>query len=449
LKLRLEDIAQDPSVARMLSRKSLSEETRKSYLKGIRAFCEFHCAPPSELLARLKGAGGDGLVEAFSEWFAHLKDRVAPKSAWAWLPGVKAWLQENNVKEVDRVSREIAREFRRKFGGLRTLLRRDAIGKEEIVQVLKAAGRRERAIITLMASSGLRLSAALRLQLKHFKDDIWNPSLPCYAVEIPEALSKEGLPYITFISAEAARSVREYLEDRRREGEELGPESYLFAVARGRGPLTARRFENIWRELCRRAGLDMRPVQIKGYHPVGRKGGGVELRSNSYRYNVRVHSLRKFFKTTCSVLGVDRMAAEAMMGHSLSSFGVESLYDYCTSNLDYLREQYLRALPGLTFLEPPPAAAAVNGEARRKVDELSKIIAERELEIRRLREELERLRGIEERVRRIETSLGASYEARIVPEEELERYLAEGWDFVRELSNGRYIVRRLRPAQRA
>jgi uncharacterized coiled-coil protein SlyX len=89
----------------------------------------------------------------------------------------------------------------------------------------------------------------------------------------------------------------------------------------------------------------------------------------------------------------------------------------------------------------------VNGEARKKVEEFGKIIAEKELEIRRLREELEKLKGVEERVRRIETSLGASYEAKIIVEEELERYLAEGWDFVRELSNRKYIVRRLKPTQ--
>jgi hypothetical protein len=46
-------------------------------------------------------------------------------------------------------------------------------------------------LFTLLASSGLRVGkSALKLQIKHFIDDLWDKSLPCYALEIPEALTK-------------------------------------------------------------------------------------------------------------------------------------------------------------------------------------------------------------------------------------------------------------------
>jgi integrase len=133
------------------------------------------------------------------------------------------------------VSREIAREFRRKFGGVTTLLKRDVLSKDEIIRVLKAAGLRERAIIAVMASGGLRLNACLNLQMKHFKDKIWNPTLPCYAAEIPEALSKEGEPYITFISSEAAEFIRALLLERQRAGEKLTDETYIFTAKNKEG----------------------------------------------------------------------------------------------------------------------------------------------------------------------------------------------------------------------
>ena len=91
------------------------------------------------------------------------------------------------VKAVDRVSMEIAREFRRAVGPVRALIKKDVITKEEIIQILRVAPLRERAIIATMASSNLRVRAALNLQLANFRDSIWDESLPCYAVEIPRS----------------------------------------------------------------------------------------------------------------------------------------------------------------------------------------------------------------------------------------------------------------------
>jgi hypothetical protein len=99
------------------------------------------------------------------------------------------------------------------------------------------------------------------------------------------------------------------------------------------------------------------------------------------RHAIRLHSLRKYFKTSLSVSGVDRMAAEAMLGHSLVSFGIESVYDYCITNIDFLREQYPKALPAFTFLAELPAIQAVNGEARRQIQQLQE-------EIKALKEKL-------------------------------------------------------------
>jgi len=94
----------------------------------------------------------------------------------------KALLIENGVKTIDRVSREIAREFRRIIGPVKTLLRKDVITKDEMIQILKVAPLHEKAIITLMTSSGLRIRIALNLRLENFKDNIWDESLSCYTI---------------------------------------------------------------------------------------------------------------------------------------------------------------------------------------------------------------------------------------------------------------------------
>jgi len=128
------------------------------------------------------------------------------------------------------------------------------ITKEEIIQILRFAPLRERAIIATMASSGLRVRAALNLQLANFRDNIWDESLPCYAIEIPEGLSKEGEPYITFCSYEAASYIRDLLKLRESRGETVKPSSHLFTAQDSAEQLSVSRFENLWRELCGEAG---------------------------------------------------------------------------------------------------------------------------------------------------------------------------------------------------
>ena len=349
----------------MLRRRNLSPGSEKAYVKAIRFFCEYYKTRPEDLIKRFSEFSEDEIIEEFANFFASVQNRVASKTLWGWMPGIRAWLLENGVRAIDRVGREISREFRRKIGKVQPLLKRDLLEKQEIIEILKVCGRRDRAAITTFASSGLRLSACLGLQMKHIKDDIWNPNLNCYLLEIFGSLLKGGdnaEPYYTFISSEAAENIRNLLLNRKDDGEELTDESYLFISRRGGGQLSSKRFSNLFRELCREANLDLKGVKIKGYHPVGAKGGGTELRRDGMRYNIRVHSLRKFFKTRCSLAGVDRMASESLMGHSLNSFGVENLYDFCATRKDWLRTEYEKVLADFTFLKPQPIFE--NGDAR-------------------------------------------------------------------------------------
>jgi len=369
------EIRSDPCVQRLFSRRSLKAETALNYLKGIWHFCDFAGLSPSQVVERAKSMDEEGLIEWFREFFIAKRNSLAPKSLWNFTMGVKALLIENGVKAIDRVSREIAREFRRTIGPVKTLLRKDVITKDEIIQILKIAPLRERAIIALMASSGLRVRAALNLRLESFKDNLWDESLPCYAIEIGEELSKEGEPYITFCSWEAASYIRELLRMREGRGETIKPQSYLFTGVDSEAPLSVSRFETLWRDLCREAGVDLRPVKIKGKHVKLAKGGERVYSAEGKRYNIRPHSLRKFFRTALAISGVDRMAAEAMMGHSLSSFGVESIYNYAVSRLDYLRGEYLKALNNLLFLKEPRGVEIINGVARKRIEELEQKVS--------------------------------------------------------------------------
>ena len=338
----------DPSVRRVFERRSVSEGTKLQYVAAVKDFSDFMGLAPSECVKFLSGLDEEAATDKIVDWIVNAKDRLAPKTCRNWLNGIRVWLKENRVRNIDWES--VRDAFRSYVGKVRTLVNRDAITKEQIVKILQASKLRERALICFAASSGLRVGdTIINLKLKHIKDDLWDESLTCYMVEVPGEITKENLPHITFISAETAQYLRAYLRQRELKGEEITPESFLFVRFDG-GPINASTIRNLWAEICRKAGIDRKKVMIRGKRMFGDK-----LRTDSHLYNVRVHSLRKYFKTACSMSGVDRMASEAMMSHSLSSFGIESVYDFCVANLDWLRTQYQLVLPAVTFLSEPPS----------------------------------------------------------------------------------------------
>ena len=396
----IEPIIDDPTVQTMLRRRSLAKETEITYLKGIARFSRYMGMSPQEIIERFR-QDPSFATESLCDFIADMKSQLAVKTMKNVLQGIRIWLKENKAhKGIDW--EEVVSTFRSYFGKVRTLVNRDYISREEIIKLLHVAKLRERAIICCAASSGLRIGdTLLKLQLKHIKDDIWDEGLPFYMIEVPGQYTKEGIPHITFISAEAASYLRAYLKERENEGERITPESPLF-VSQYRKPLQPQSFRNVWAELCRKAGIDRRGVPIKGC----KKLPNGQVVRHAIIYNIRPHSLRKYFKTACSMAGVDRMASEAFLGHSLAAFGIESVYDYCVANLDFLKTQYSLVLPLVTFLtEAPSARYVVNGEARRRIEQLESLLAEKELELQKLRQRLAELEGLADRVSRIEALL--------------------------------------------
>jgi hypothetical protein len=71
----------------------------------------------------------------------------------------------------------------------------------------------------------------------------FDESLPCCAVETHEALSKEGEPYITFCSWEAASYIRDHIRFEQSRGETIKPSSYVFTAQDAEEPLSISRLD--------------------------------------------------------------------------------------------------------------------------------------------------------------------------------------------------------------
>ena len=137
--------------------------------------------------------------------------------------------------------------------------------------------------------------------------------------------------YDTFLGPEAAEYLRLYLNDRKRgspddgHGQKIPPEelydrSPLIRDSQSRLPkhLGEKQVYKLVHSLYHRAGLLKK-----------NKNGGYEL---------RVHSIRKFFKTQLMALGVGEAYVDYMMGHKGSTY-----HDIQMKGIEFLRKLYADA----------------------------------------------------------------------------------------------------------
>ena len=151
--------------------------------------------------------------------------------------------------------------------------------KEELARILRKATSRGRVTIAIMAFSGLRPESlgdyegtdGLRLgDIKDLRisDEIQFDKTPSM-VMVKNKLSKARHQYFSFIGEEGTTYIREYLEERRKQGEELTYDSPLLQFdVRGvkknnflRTTLVTRDI----REAIEQAGLKMRPYVLRAY----------------------------------------------------------------------------------------------------------------------------------------------------------------------------------------
>ena len=223
---------------------------------------------------------------------------------------------------------------------------------EEIAKMLEICDERTRAIVLLLASTGIRIRAIIELKVE---DLVMVPDYHLYRVWV---YSDSNQRYLTFTTPEAAKAIDVYLKYRERYGERLTPKSSLFRDQFDREdvvsihdvkPLKLRTVER----------LISRTVEKSGIRTVERI---TELHSEKgkIRKNVKLTAgFRKFFDTQLIYARVEPRTKELFMGHSI---GLDD--HYFTPGDTYVLQEYLKAVDNLTINE--------ENRLRIKVEELTK-----------------------------------------------------------------------------
>jgi site-specific recombinase XerD len=241
-------------------------------LRNLGHYCELTETTPDEILNKARANEKDFRYE-FIDFVRKLeKEGKAGSYIARFKKVILSWLKFNDIRLQLTVNISGENETP-------TIVNERVPSKEELARILRKATSRGRVAIAIMAFSGLRPESlgdyegadGLRLgDLKELKlsDEIRFDRIPA-TVMVKSKLSKARHQYFSFIGEEGTTYIREYLEERRKQGEELTYESPLLQFdVRGvkknaflRTTLVTRDI----REAIEQAGLRMRPYVLRAY----------------------------------------------------------------------------------------------------------------------------------------------------------------------------------------
>jgi site-specific recombinase XerD len=298
-----------------------SLESCYTYTANVQKYAVWLGCSPDMIIADVKPVGSIPDPARVQNHIGFVNDYLA----WLQDEGLKAGSVVNCIKSVKTFYRvngvkvELSERLSR-----RVVYKDRSPTAEELVKVLDVADLRQKVIVSLLALGGFREGTLSKLKYRHVREDIEKNISPLH-VDVPIELTKGKYEaYSTFVGAEAEYYLRLYLDDRRkgnsrRKPEDLTDDSPLIRDEHKVEPqgITPKQIRRIVHGLYVKAGI----VQHFEGH-----------------YDVRAHSLRKYFKTQLLALGVQPDYVDYWMGHKLNTY-----HDIDSVGLEKLRSVYSAA----------------------------------------------------------------------------------------------------------
>ncbi|MEM0133304.1 site-specific integrase [Acidiplasma sp.] len=241
-------------------------------LRNLGHYCELTETTPKGILAKARSNEKDFRYE-FTNFVRKLeKEGKAGSYIARFKKVILSWLKFNDIRLQLTVNISGENETP-------TIVNERVPSKEELARILRKATSRARVAIAIMAFSGLRPESlgnyegtdGLRLgDIKDLRlsDEIQFDKIPV-TIMVKNKLSKARHQYFSFIGEEGTTYIKEYLEERKKQGEELTYESPLLqfdarGVKKNRFLRTALVTRDI-REAIENSGMKMRPYVLRAY----------------------------------------------------------------------------------------------------------------------------------------------------------------------------------------
>jgi len=304
----------------LLRHRTGSQGTLYQYIYGIHRFTKWLNIQPDQLIRNCQDQDGDPNPKALAKFSGLLDDFVGELQAEELAPGTVS----NHVKGVKALFRASKLKLELAYSlSKRSVYKSRAPKPEELAAAIDIADIRVKTIISMLALGGFRTGTLVKLQYRHVRRDLEKDTVPIHIHVEAEITKGKYHDYDTFLGQEAADYLRLYLQMRRQGTEKIPAENIHDET-----PLI-------------RNMQSRRPVPIttsavhKLVHELYQKAGLVPEKSLGRRYDLCVHSIRKFFRTQLTALGMPTDYIEYMMGHTITTYE-----DVEMKGIEYLRGIY-------------------------------------------------------------------------------------------------------------
>jgi len=324
-------------------RQGLEKSTFKTYLQCLKKYCEVTGMTPVELITEAEAEEESGIRMRNRRINLHLlkfrkaleDENKAPSTINLYYYAIRSFYDAMDIElpRIRRPSGDICLE--QNYGRL--------ITKKELRALVSMAPPREKALIYLMALSGMAQAEARKLTIRKFLDaagDAIGRELKTVEdlFEAEEELREEIITldivrkkvnyrYMTFIPPEATREIINYLKERMYgRNEKIRVRDYERAL------------------FVKRNGEDIdRDIIVTNFRRIGLEAG-FKKRDGAYSF-WRAHALRKYFISTIINKIGDKILADFLAGHKISD--VDRAYWYMDP--EDLKRRYMKALPYLSI----------------------------------------------------------------------------------------------------
>jgi len=324
-------------------RKGLEKSTFRTYLQCLKKYCMVTGMTPAELISEAEEEEESGIRMRkrkinlrLLQFRKALEDEgKAPSTISLYYYAIRSFYEAMDITmpKLRQASGDICLE--QNYGKL--------ITREELRTLVSMAPPREKALIYLMALSGMAQAEARRLTVRKFLEaagdaigceletveDLFNArdELMDEIITLDIVRKKVNYRYMTFIPPEATREIINYLRERMYgRNEKIRIRDYdgaLFVKVNG---------EDIDRD-----------VIVTNFRRIGLEAG-FKKKDGAYSF-WRAHALRKYFiSTIINKLG-DKVLADFLAGHKISD--VDRAYWYMDP--EDLKRRYMKALPYLSI----------------------------------------------------------------------------------------------------
>lgn len=313
------DLSTDPKIQKfMYSVKS--EQTKKNYMVRLKYFFENVNLTTNELLS----LPVDKIQDILIDYIIKLRDRkLSHNYIKARISPVITFLEINDIF-VNK------KKIARYYGEQKKTVKDHAYTHEDIEKMLSMASLRQKVIILIYSSTGIRKSAILDLKLKHLERV---EKFELYRLTVYETSKEE---YYTFCTPECAKAIDKYMEYRKQAGEIISKESFLIRnnfdfnnkkQVKNPQPINYSSLVVQFRKLLINCGL--------------RESGAEQFKRHE---KALFHAFRKYYATTLANCDANQLIKELLMGHSV---GLDN--SYYRPNENKMLSEYMKAIDMLTL----------------------------------------------------------------------------------------------------